>query len=137
MTGVQDVCSSDLISGKGWFCSITDEKTLQISLSDGRTQSVWDCDINLLQPNKNHYVSIIVDGGPKIIAFVVDGILNDGGDTRQFGWGRFNPYLQTVSGADEVKIGTSIEGTIKMVNIYNRAIKISEAIGNYKSFLKE
>ncbi|MDA0196093.1 MAG: exo-alpha-sialidase [Bacteroidetes bacterium] len=120
-------------SGKGWFLRITNEKTLQLSLNDGNIRSVWDSDRNTLQNNKNHYVSVIVDGGPKVIAFVVDGILNDGGDTRQFGWGRFNPYLKSVNGSNEVSVGTNIKGTIKKVIIYNRAIKISEAIGNYRS----
>lgn len=123
--------------GKGWFLSITNDETMQLSLSDGRTRSVWDCDKNLLRPNQNHYVSIIVDGGPKIIAFVVDGILNDGGDTRQFGWGRFNPYLQSVSGSEDLIIGKEIKGIIKNVSIYDRAITISEAIGNYNSTLKK
>lgn len=120
-------------SGKGWAISTTSDKTIQLSLNDGRTQSVWDCDKNLLQSNSNHYVSIIVDGGPKIISFVVDGLLNDGGDTRQFGWGRFNPYLQSVSGSNQLIIGEKINGTIKNVSIYNRALRVSEAIGNYIS----
>lgn len=124
-------------SGKGWAIITTPDKTIQLSLNDGRTQSVWDSDQNMLKPDKDHYVSIIVDGGPKIIAFVVDGILNDGGDTRQFGWGRFNPNLQSVTGAEEIKIGANVKGNIQMVNIYNRAIKISEAIGNYKYALNE
>lgn len=120
-------------SGKGWEVSTTSNKTIQLSLNDGRTQSVWDCDENLLKPNSDHYVSIIVDGGPKIISFVVDGLLNDGGDTRQFGWGRFNPYLQSVNGSKELVIGKEIKGIIDNVNIYNRAITVSEAIGNYNS----
>jgi hypothetical protein len=124
-------------TGRGWFLRTTSDETIQISLNDGRTQSVWDCDKNLLRANQNHYVSIVIDGGPKIIAFVVDGILNDGGDTRQFGWGRFNPYLQTVSGGEGIKIGTNIKGALRKVIIYNRAIKISEALGNYKSALNE
>lgn len=122
-------------SGKGWAIYTTTDETLQISLNDGRTQSVWDCDKNLLQPNKDHYVSIIVEGGPKIISFVVDGILNDGGDTRQFGWGRFNLYLQSVSGSNKLIIGGKINGTIKNVSIYNRALRVSEAIGNH-SYMK-
>jgi hypothetical protein len=122
-------------SGKGWYLCTTSYGTIQISLNDGRTQSVWDCDKNQLRPDKDHYVSIIVDGGPKIIAFVVDGILNDGGDARQFGWGRFNPYLQSVSGSKQIIIGKEIKGIIRNVCIYNRPITISEAIGNYKSNL--
>lgn len=124
-------------SGRGWALFTTLTKTLQLSLSDGRSESVWDCDENLLKPNYDHYVSIIVDGGPKTISFVVDGLLNDGGDTRQFGWGRFNPYLQSVSGSNDLIIGGKINGNIKNINIYKRAITVSEAIGNYKSSIKE
>lgn len=120
-------------SAKGWVLRTTDKKTLEISLSDGRTQSVWSCDEGMLKANQNHYVSVIVDGGPGIIAFVVDGVLNDGGETRQFGWGRFNPFLQSVSGASEMQIGPEVNGVIQQVSIYDRAIKISEAIGNYNA----
>lgn len=123
-------------SGKGWAVSTTSNKTLQLSLNDGRTQSVWDCDKNILKSNSTHYVSIIVDGGPKIISFVIDGLLNDGGDTRQFGWGRFNPYLQSVNGSKDLVIGKEIKGIIHSVNIYNRAITFSEAIGNYNNSSK-
>lgn len=123
-------------SGKGWAVSTTSNKTLQLLLNDGRTQAVWDCDKNLLKSNSTHYASIIVDGGPKIISFVVDGLLNDGGDTRQFGWGRFNPYLQSVNGSKDLVIGKEIKGIIHSVNIYNRAITVSEAIGNYNNSSK-
>ena len=119
--------------GKGWFLRTTMDETLQIDLNDGRSYSVWDCDKNMLKPKQDNYVSIIVDGGPNIIAFVVNGILNDGGDTRQFGWGRFSLYLQSVSGAKDLTIGKEINGTIKNVSIYNRALSVSEAIGNYSS----
>lgn len=120
-------------SAKGWVLRTTDKKTLEISLSDGRTQSVWSCDEGMLKANQNYYVSVIVDGGPGIIAFVVDGVLNDGGETRQFGWGRFNPYIQSVSGSPEIKIGSGLHGIISEVRIYDRAIKVSEAIGNYNA----
>ncbi len=84
--------------GKGLQLFTTDEKTVRLSMSDGRTTSTWDCDKGMLEAGKDHYMSVIVDGGPKIIMFVIDGILCDGGDDRQFGWGRFNPYLQEVNG---------------------------------------
>ena len=124
-------------SGKGWAIMTTQDETIQLLLNDGRTQSVWDCDENMLKANTDHYVGVIVDGGPKIISFVVDGLLNDGGETRQFGWGRFNPYLQSISGQHDLIIGRKINGTIKNINIYKRALTVSEAIGNYKSSIKE
>ncbi len=118
------------ISEKGWYLRTTDKKTIEIVLNDGRTQSVWSCDEGMLKEKQNHRVGVIVDGGPRVITFVVDGVLNDGGDTRQFGWGRFNPYLQSVAGAKDIQIGTAIRGTVKTVRIYNRALRTSEAIGN-------
>jgi hypothetical protein len=120
-------------SEKGWVVRVNEKRSLEMSLNDGRTQSVWACDEGLIKANQDHYVSIIVDGGPRIITFVVDGIFNDGGDTRQFGWGRFNPYLQSLAGAKELQIGSVISGTVKKVNIYDHALMVSEAIGNYNA----
>jgi hypothetical protein len=118
---------------KGWHVRTAGKKNIEIVLNDGRTQSVWACDEAVLKEKQNHRVSIIVDGGPRVISFVVDGILHDGGETRQFGWGRFNPYLQSVSGAKDIEIGSGTRGVVKNIRIYNRALKTTEAIGNYKA----
>ena len=106
---------------------------MRISLNDGRTVSTWECDPGLLEAGKEHFLSIIIDGGPKVILLVVDGILNDGGDYRQFGWGRFSPTLQDVNGSKEWSIGNSLDGKIHEIRVYSRAITVSEAIGNYRS----
>ncbi|MFD1144259.1 exo-alpha-sialidase [Larkinella insperata] len=120
-------------TGKGWMVRTTDRKTIELTMNDGRTQSAWACDEGVLKPNQNHHVSLIVDGGPHIIAFVVDGVLNDGGDTRQFGWGRFNPYLKSVTGASQIRIGAPITGRVSELAIYNRALSVSEAVGNFNA----
>ncbi|CAG5012941.1 hypothetical protein DYBT9275_05289 [Dyadobacter sp. CECT 9275] len=124
-------------TGKGWFVGINDKKALEITLNDGRVQSAWSCDVDILKPGKDHYASIILDGGPRIISFVVDGILNDGGHTRQFGWGRFNPNLKSVAGAKELKISPKGPGLVSKVSIYARALTISEAIANYRAQQKK
>ncbi|MGM9508108.1 LamG-like jellyroll fold domain-containing protein [Larkinella sp. GY13] len=120
-------------TGKGWFVRTTDKKTVEFAMNDGRTESTWSCDEGLLKANQNHHVSIIVDGGPHLIYFVVDGNFNDGGDTRQFGWGRFNPYLKSVAGAAQITLGTQLSGRISQLSVYNRALTVSEAIGNYNA----
>ncbi len=74
---------------------------------------------------------ITVDGGPKIITFVVDGILCDGGEQREFGWGRYSPNLRTPVGADTLIIDPSI----RTLRIYNRALRTSEAVGNFQAGL--
>lgn len=120
-------------TGKGWYVRTTGQKTLELVMNDGRTESAWACDEGMLTENKPHYVSIIVDGGPKIVAFVVDGVLNDGGTSRQFGWGRFSPYLKSVTGASQLTIGKDLTDQLTHLSLYDRAITVSEAVGNYKS----
>jgi hypothetical protein len=122
-------------SGKGLLLHTTAQGTVRLSMSDARTVSTWDCDPGMLKAGKDHYLSVIVDGGPKIILFVVDGILNDGGDERPFGWGRFNPYIHEVNGAGKWTLGKNLNGRIRHMTVYNRALKVSEAIGNYNHYL--
>ena len=72
---------------------------------------------------------IIVDGGPKLILYVVDGVLNDGGPHRQFGWGRFSPHLRDVNGDGAMRVRAGV----KHLRIYDRALRVSEAIGNFRA----
>jgi hypothetical protein len=114
--------------GKGIYVLTTTSGGVRIILNDGRSESSWNSDKGLLKPGTLHHVVITVDGGPKIITFVVDGILCDGGEDRQFGWGRFSPTLRTPTGAATLKIAPAIQS----LRIYNRALRTSEAVGNYR-----
>jgi hypothetical protein len=93
----------------------------------------WDCDPGLLVPGRWHHVAIVVDGGPKTIAFVVDGRLNDGGAHRQFGWARFPRELRTVSVVDRVVLAPQLQGELRGVRVYDRALRTSEVIGNWRA----
>lgn len=97
----------------------------------GYTETSWECDRGLLAPERRHHITTIADGGPCIISFVVDGILCDGGDQRQYGWGRFDQRLGDVNGADTAHVTPSLDGTIHTLRLYNRALRISEAVGNF------
>ncbi len=134
-------------NGQGFCLQITDRGTIELLLNDGRTENRWDCDPGMLQVDQAHHLVAIVDGGPKIISFVVDGIFNDGGEFRQFGWGRYSPNLRGVNGspvqavgkgADDMeilRIGPALDGQILSVRIYDRYLLTSEAIGNYRAGL--
>ena len=84
-------------TGQGWALVTSSAGTMEIILNDGRGESRWDCDPGMLQAGKLQHLVVVVDGGPKIISFFVDGVLCDGGDFRQFGWGRFSPDLRHVN----------------------------------------
>ncbi|MBI5394656.1 MAG: hypothetical protein HZA91_05090 [Verrucomicrobia bacterium] len=116
-------------NGKGILVSTTTTGAVRIILNDGRSESSWNSDKGLLKPDTLHHVVITVDGGPKIITFVVDGVLCDGGDDRQFGWGRFSPNLRTPTGAATLKIAPAVSS----LRIYNRTLRTSEAIGNFRA----
>lgn len=120
-------------TGQGLALTTTAAGTLELSLSDGRTRSTWDADPGTLRAGEFHHVSVIVDGGPKLILFVVDGVLCDGGKARQFGWGRFSPLLRHANGAPNLKIAPRLEGTVRTLRIYDRPLRVSEAVGNFRA----
>jgi len=116
-------------AGQGFCLQTTPRGTIEIALHDGRTENRWETDPGLFEANRTHHLVAIVDGGPKIISFVVDGVLNDGGTARQFGWGRYSPHLRGVEGMDVLRIASSVLG----LRIYNCHLRTSEAIGNYRA----
>jgi hypothetical protein len=94
----------------------------EVVVSDGRTVSSWASDSDSLDTIETNHVSVIIDGGPKLILFVVNGVLCDGGDERQFGWGRYNPALRTINGASEA----SVAACVSKVAIHARALLVNE-----------
>ncbi len=145
-------------TGQGWCVQTSARGTLEIVLNDGRLENRWDCDPGLLDTTKAHHVAIVVDGGPKIITFIVDGSLCDGGSFRQFGWGRFSPDLTHVNSTDQqriiapgstsneeiapsdyndetqtLRIAPGFQGQITTLRIYKRALRSSEVVGNFNA----
>ncbi len=116
--------------GRGGCLATTDRGTLELSISDGQTRNAWDCDPGVLIAGRRHRLTVIVDGGPRIILFVVDGRLCDGGRFRQFGWGRFSPDLLDANGWPRLRVAPCLKGSVKSLRIYGRALRISEAIAN-------
>ncbi len=113
---------------------ITTEKgTLRLELRDGKTTAGWDCDPGLLRPGALHHVIAIVDSGPRIITFLVDGQLCDGGAHRQYGWGRYQGELGDVRGSGSLRIGPALHGELSGLRIYDRYLRTSEAVANYQA----
>jgi hypothetical protein len=118
--------------GRGFAVQTSPRGTLELLMNDGRTEARWDSAIGMLEPGSLHHVAIIVDGGPDIISFVVDGKFCDGGEHRQFGWGRFSPHFRSANGDKTLRLGAGL-GRLR---IYGRALRVSEAIGNAKAALQ-
>ncbi|MEN8256192.1 MAG: LamG domain-containing protein, partial [Verrucomicrobiota bacterium] len=115
---------------QGLCLRTTEEETIEIVLNDGRTENRWDCDPGMLKVGRLHHLAVVVDGGPRTISFIVDGKFCDGGEYRQFGWGRFSPRLRSANGGDILRIGSTLKGRIDRLRIYNRSLRTAEIIEN-------
>jgi len=117
--------------GPGWSLETTHRETVRLTLSDGRTENTWECDPNSLRPEGWQHIVVTVDGGPKIITFVVNGRFCDGERHRQFGWGRFSPHLRDVSGGELLVVPPRRRAQLGVLRMYGRPLRTSEAVGNF------
>lgn len=120
-------------AGAGLALVTTPRGTLELVMNDGRSESRWDCDPGVLAAGRPHHVVVSVDGGPRVISFVVDGRLCDGGGRRMYGWGRFSPVLRGANGSQELRIAPQTDGEVFGLRVYGRALRVSEAFGNWKA----
>lgn len=112
-------------TGRGFCLRAHDNGTLELLLNDGQTGNHWSSD-PLLIAGKEHHVVVNIDGGPRIISYIIDGRCSDGGETRQFGWGRFSSYLRHVNGGD-----LRIAPEVAQVRVYGRVLLTCEAVARY------
>ena len=118
-------------SGRGFAVTTTSHGTIRIEMSDGNSAGFWECDRGVIKESTRHHVAIIVDGGPNVISFVVDGILCDGGTASTYGWGRFSPELGDVSGSGKLRVAPTLNGRLERLRVYGRYLRTSEAVANY------
>ena len=77
-----------------------------------------------------------MDGGPKMINFVVDGKLCDGGpDLKGFPNGHF--LMESTVGDIGVGVETVVTNheVVQQGHVYNRSLYVSEMIGNWRAGL--
>ncbi len=115
-------------SGQGIALVTSQRGTVELVMRDRWSECRWDTDPGAVQAGEETHVTAIVDGGPAIISFVVDGVLCDGGEQRQFGWGRFTPHLYDLTGGPNLRIAEQV----RALRIYDRALRTSEAVGNWR-----
>lgn len=128
-------------AGQGLFVQLTDKGSLRLQLlgrvsappgglrSGGLAEVAWESDPGLLALGQAHQVVFAVDGGPKLITVSVDGKLNDGGTSRQFGWGRFLPQLADIAGRSEAWLHETLLG----VALYSWPLRSFEVVAAYRT----
>ena len=131
----QAILDSRNEQGQGVCVQTASGGAVEIVLNDGDVESRWSCDSGLLKAGQLHHIVANVDAGPRIVTFVVDGRLCDGGQARQFGWGRFDADLERAGAGKPLGVAASFSGRIHRLRVYSRPLRTSEAVGNYRAGL--
>ncbi|MFV1963820.1 MAG: exo-alpha-sialidase [Pirellulaceae bacterium] len=116
--------------GNGVTVSAVDQGRLKITLSSGNKQDSWTTDPGILTTSRPHRITAIVDNGPKIITWLVDGRLCDGGKSRQYGWTRYDRGLGNIKAASKARVAPS---HLLALQVFNRPLRTSEAVALHKS----
>lgn len=143
LCGGQTLLDSRDAAGGGFALTTTEWGTVQLTLR-GRfggpnrdnavvTETSWDCDPGVLRAGAWHHVVAIVDGPAKIVSFVVDGQLCDGGKARPYGWARYPRDLRLIPTTKTLRLAPSLRGELAGVRLYNRRLLVTEAIGNWRA----
>jgi hypothetical protein len=136
LTAGQSILDTRDASGKGIALVTSDRSTIKLVLNDGSAAYEWDSDAGThpgtLKVNAWQHVAVIVDAGPRIVSFVVDGVFNDGGALRDYGWGRFPKEMGDVNGA-EARVAGKLFGQLSRLRVYNRYLRTAEVVGNWRA----
>lgn len=83
-----------LIDQPGLSLTVSDRFSLRLTMGDFACESDTGTHAGTLRTGIRQHIAVIVDAGPRIVSFVIDGVFNDGGATRQFGWSRYPEGLR-------------------------------------------
>ncbi|MCC5808047.1 MAG: exo-alpha-sialidase [Opitutales bacterium] len=116
-------------AGKGIGVRLRTDGSLSITLNDGLSESRWSSQPGLAGRAGLQHAVITVDGGPKIISFLVNGEFDDGGTFRQYGYGLFNQHFRSADNSSaRVKFVRSHPRIrLELVRVYSRALLSAES----------
>jgi hypothetical protein len=111
---------------------------VEIVLSGTDKEIRWSSDPGVLKAFGDNSIAVTVDNDAKLIQFIVNGVVHNGGDARQYGWKRFEEELPILR-EPELKTGKLNTGAIrggagylKSLRIYSRPLLNTELIGNHR-----
>ena len=128
-------------NGKGIELKTGNFGAIEITMTDGEQTDSWSSDPGLVKANGvEHCISVTVDNGPRIVQFVINGIVNNGRECRQFGWGRYtadmkNIHFNTIETHKMAGESVNIQSKITNLRLYNQPLLNTEIIGNHRNFL--
>jgi len=116
--------------GRGIHIATIGDRQLEIFLSTGEKNAQWTTDLGLLATAGPHRVTAVIDDGPNIITWTVNGRLCDGGASRQYGWTRYDRQLGKIP---LPKNATVASKSVVGLRLFDRPLRTSEVVGLHKT----
>jgi hypothetical protein len=96
---------------------------------------------SLADARASTHLAAVLDGGPPLVRWVVDGIAQDGGTQRLRGWAFYNFNASANHDASDVNVADEQPRTlrcrvgtrVKTLRIYSRQLTTSQLIENYRA----
>jgi hypothetical protein len=117
-------------SGMGVHLVTAGQQQIEIVLTGEQRSTTWATDPGLLSTTRPHRVTVVVDNGPKLISWVIDGRLCDGGDHRQHGWTRYPSDLGSVILATKTTVAAD---SVSHLQVFDRALRTSEVVALHRA----
>ncbi len=113
--------------------NLTPEGAPELVLEGPNGMATFEGDPGTITPGRWHHLAVTIDGGPMIIAFIVDGTLCDGGQSRPQGWHRFRRDL-SLGPITHVRVSRDYPSPqVRRLRVYGRPLRTSEAVGNWRA----
>jgi hypothetical protein len=93
----------------------------------------WHTGEGSIAPGVEHHAVFVVDGLANVVSALIDGVLYDGGTSAIQGWWRLNPWLDDINGDGWCIVNDDLQGRIVCMRVYDRYLRTSEAISNYRA----
>jgi hypothetical protein len=136
------ICQSTGADGRYMRLEMGTNYALKFTMSDGVKTNTWSSDAGVIPFIGTTEITLVVDFQAKIIHYVINGVLNDGGTERLYGWGRLDGSMGVVS-SESIRIGNIKTGgehreknVVKAFRFYDRPLTVTECVGNYRSMSK-
>jgi hypothetical protein len=101
---------------------------VKLYVIDLRECSLVESSPGLLNGQRQH-LCIVLDGASRVVTFIVNGRLDDGGPDRIFGWGLISRSVTGLKGQCQGFLGPAVH----QFRFYERALTTTECIGNYRA----
>lgn len=132
--------TATILDTKSMLISVAGSGALRLVLNaDSGYQFVWTMDttcaslLNITPGKAFHVVAIIVDAAAHIVLSMVDGFLCDGGEERASGWAWLPADLSTFVNTTNATFRWATDlDSVQGGRWYDRALAVTEAVGNYR-----